>query len=146
MVLNVASHIDFIIGNDYEKPINVDGIKKNICGHATAYNTNFRMGAKWSQENLQHSIKRMNFVKNFTPQQQLDEKMVVTLYNYTLNLNFPGKYLLHRLNTLERRKRWPRILNHSQNTVQYVREYLDLNHMVETSSQEIVSQDKNYCF
>ncbi|XP_075163068.1 uncharacterized protein LOC142235694 [Haematobia irritans] len=38
---NKSSQIDLILGNDSEKYINIDGIKKNICGEASAYNTIF---------------------------------------------------------------------------------------------------------
>ncbi|XP_037816679.1 uncharacterized protein LOC119607034, partial [Lucilia sericata] len=38
---NHSSQIDLIIGNDSEHFINIGGIKKNICGQASAYNTIF---------------------------------------------------------------------------------------------------------
>ncbi|XP_046810015.1 uncharacterized protein LOC124420599 [Lucilia cuprina] len=38
---NKSSQIDIILGNDYEHFINIDGIKKNICGLTSAYNTIF---------------------------------------------------------------------------------------------------------
>ncbi|XP_059221144.1 uncharacterized protein LOC131995885 [Stomoxys calcitrans] len=38
---NKSSQIDLILGNDSEKYLNIDGIKKNICGDASAYNTIF---------------------------------------------------------------------------------------------------------
>ncbi|XP_065356502.1 uncharacterized protein LOC135950906 [Calliphora vicina] len=38
---NCSSQIDLIIGNDSEHFINIEGIKKNICGQASAYNTIF---------------------------------------------------------------------------------------------------------
>ncbi|XP_075162853.1 uncharacterized protein LOC142235486 [Haematobia irritans] len=38
---NKSSHIDLILGNDSEKLLNIDGIKRNICGEASAYNTVF---------------------------------------------------------------------------------------------------------
>ncbi|XP_046801098.1 uncharacterized protein LOC111682254 isoform X1 [Lucilia cuprina] len=38
---NQSSQIDLILGNDSERFINIDGIKKNICGHVSAYNTIF---------------------------------------------------------------------------------------------------------
>ncbi|XP_037821521.1 uncharacterized protein LOC119610411 [Lucilia sericata] len=38
---NQCSQIDLILGNDSERYINIDGIKKNVCGLAFAYNTIF---------------------------------------------------------------------------------------------------------
>ncbi|XP_073821478.1 uncharacterized protein [Musca autumnalis] len=38
---NKSSQIDLILGNDSERFINLEGIKKNICGNASAYNTIF---------------------------------------------------------------------------------------------------------
>ncbi|XP_075157748.1 uncharacterized protein LOC142231014 [Haematobia irritans] len=38
---NKSSHIDLVLGNDSERFINIDGIKKNICGETSAYNTIF---------------------------------------------------------------------------------------------------------
>ncbi|XP_065362021.1 uncharacterized protein LOC135955595 [Calliphora vicina] len=38
---NKTSQIDLILGNDYEHSINIAGIKKNICGQTSAYNTIF---------------------------------------------------------------------------------------------------------
>ncbi|XP_075159324.1 uncharacterized protein LOC142232403 [Haematobia irritans] len=38
---NVSSNIDLILGNDSERFINLDGIRKNVCGFASAYNTIF---------------------------------------------------------------------------------------------------------
>ncbi|XP_065356330.1 uncharacterized protein LOC135950724 [Calliphora vicina] len=38
---NHSSQIDLILGNDSEHFINIDGIRKNICGQASAYNTIF---------------------------------------------------------------------------------------------------------
>lgn len=38
---NQSSQIDLILGNDSERFINLDGIKKNICGETSAYNTIF---------------------------------------------------------------------------------------------------------
>lgn len=38
---NQSSQIDLILGNDSERFINLDGIKNNICGLASAYNTIF---------------------------------------------------------------------------------------------------------
>ncbi|XP_046808641.1 uncharacterized protein LOC124420309 [Lucilia cuprina] len=38
---NKTSQVDLILGNDYEHFLNIEGIKKNICGQASAYNTVF---------------------------------------------------------------------------------------------------------
>ncbi|XP_075150812.1 uncharacterized protein LOC142224919 [Haematobia irritans] len=38
---NKSSNIDLILGNDSERFINLEGIKKDICGQASAYNTIF---------------------------------------------------------------------------------------------------------
>lgn len=38
---NQSSQIDIILGNDSERFININGIKKNVCGLASAYNTIF---------------------------------------------------------------------------------------------------------
>ncbi|XP_065365526.1 uncharacterized protein LOC135958552 [Calliphora vicina] len=38
---NKSSQIDLILGNDYEHSINIEGIKKNVCGQTSAYNTVF---------------------------------------------------------------------------------------------------------
>lgn len=38
---NKSSNIDLILGNDTERFINIDGIIKNVCGQASAYNTIF---------------------------------------------------------------------------------------------------------
>ncbi|XP_059220655.1 uncharacterized protein LOC131995716 [Stomoxys calcitrans] len=38
---NKGSNIDLILGNDSERHINLDGIVRNICGVASAYNTIF---------------------------------------------------------------------------------------------------------
>ncbi|XP_059217646.1 uncharacterized protein LOC131994782 [Stomoxys calcitrans] len=38
---NRSSQIDLILGNDSERFINLEGIKKNICGETSAYNTIF---------------------------------------------------------------------------------------------------------
>lgn len=38
---NKSSNIDIILGNDSERFINLEGIKKDICGNASAYNTVF---------------------------------------------------------------------------------------------------------
>ncbi|XP_075170131.1 uncharacterized protein LOC142242439, partial [Haematobia irritans] len=38
---NKSANIDLILGNDSERFINIEGIKKNICGQASAYNTIF---------------------------------------------------------------------------------------------------------
>lgn len=38
---NESSQIDMILGNDSERFINIEGIRKNICGNASAYNTIF---------------------------------------------------------------------------------------------------------
>ncbi|XP_075162851.1 uncharacterized protein LOC142235484 [Haematobia irritans] len=38
---NKSSQIDIILGNDSERFINIDGIRKNVCGESSAYNTIF---------------------------------------------------------------------------------------------------------
>ncbi|XP_059223173.1 uncharacterized protein LOC131996978 [Stomoxys calcitrans] len=38
---NKSSNIDLVLGNDAERFINLEGVKKNICGLASAYNTIF---------------------------------------------------------------------------------------------------------
>ncbi|XP_059221362.1 uncharacterized protein LOC131995991 [Stomoxys calcitrans] len=38
---NKSAQIDLILGNDSERFINIDGIRKNICGDTSAYNTVF---------------------------------------------------------------------------------------------------------
>ncbi|XP_075163165.1 uncharacterized protein LOC142235792 [Haematobia irritans] len=38
---NKSSQIDLVLGNDSERFINIEGIKKNICGETSAYNTIF---------------------------------------------------------------------------------------------------------
>ncbi|XP_037813770.1 uncharacterized protein LOC119604936 [Lucilia sericata] len=38
---NISSLIDFILGNDSERYINLDGIKRDVCGSASAYRTVF---------------------------------------------------------------------------------------------------------
>ncbi|XP_037811673.1 uncharacterized protein LOC119603636 [Lucilia sericata] len=38
---NKSSQIDLILGNDYEHCLNLEGIKKNICGQTSAYKTIF---------------------------------------------------------------------------------------------------------
>ena len=38
---NKSSQIDIMLGNDCERFINTEGIKKNVCGQASAYNTVF---------------------------------------------------------------------------------------------------------
>ncbi|XP_046804500.1 uncharacterized protein LOC124419382 [Lucilia cuprina] len=38
---NKSSQIDLILGNDYEHYLNLEGIKKNICGQTSAYKTIF---------------------------------------------------------------------------------------------------------
>ncbi|XP_037826401.1 uncharacterized protein LOC119614330, partial [Lucilia sericata] len=38
---NISSSIDLILGNDSERYINLDGIKRDVCGSASAYRTVF---------------------------------------------------------------------------------------------------------
>ncbi|XP_075163141.1 uncharacterized protein LOC142235769 [Haematobia irritans] len=38
---NKSAQVDLVLGNDSERFINIDGIKKNICGTTSAYNTVF---------------------------------------------------------------------------------------------------------
>ncbi|XP_059221109.1 uncharacterized protein LOC131995877 [Stomoxys calcitrans] len=38
---NKSAQIDLVLGNDSERFINIEGIKKNICGDTSAYNTIF---------------------------------------------------------------------------------------------------------
>lgn len=38
---NKSAQIDLILGNDSERFINIEGIRKNVCGEASAYNTVF---------------------------------------------------------------------------------------------------------
>ncbi|XP_046811695.1 uncharacterized protein LOC124421028 [Lucilia cuprina] len=38
---NKSAQIDLIIGNDYEQFLNLEGIKKNVCGQTSAYHTVF---------------------------------------------------------------------------------------------------------
>lgn len=39
--INKSAPIDLILGNDYEHFINIEGIKKKLCGSTSAYNTVF---------------------------------------------------------------------------------------------------------
>ncbi|XP_075150612.1 uncharacterized protein LOC142224708 [Haematobia irritans] len=38
---NKSAQIDLVLGNDSERFINIDGIRKNVCGNTSAYNTVF---------------------------------------------------------------------------------------------------------
>ncbi|XP_075163072.1 uncharacterized protein LOC142235697 [Haematobia irritans] len=38
---NEAAQIDLVLGNDSERFINIEGVKKNVCGNTSAYNTVF---------------------------------------------------------------------------------------------------------
>ncbi|XP_059220581.1 uncharacterized protein LOC131995699 [Stomoxys calcitrans] len=38
---NKSAHVDLILGNDSERFINIEGMRKNVCGYASAYNTVF---------------------------------------------------------------------------------------------------------
>ncbi|XP_075150527.1 uncharacterized protein LOC142224630 [Haematobia irritans] len=38
---NKSAQIDLILGNDSERFINIDGVRKNVCGDTSAYNTVF---------------------------------------------------------------------------------------------------------
>ncbi|XP_075150485.1 uncharacterized protein LOC142224588 [Haematobia irritans] len=182
---NISSHIDLILGNDSERFINIDGIKKDIYGCASAYNTIFGWvlsGPMPTESVLSFTTKvyalesdtLSDVLKKFweieevpsVPEFSESEKFCENLYATTTTRDDDGRYVVR----LPFRKEFPETisLGSSRFTAlgQYTRmertllkdpdlqdqynsvlqEYITLNHMGETSSQEICAQGKFYSF
>ena len=108
-----ASQIDLILGNDYEHHFNIDGIKKNICGKASAYNTIFGWvlsGPINTQStqiftisvNPKDTLELNSFLKKFweqeevptTPTKSPEDKFCEDLYTKTTTRNENGRYMV----------------------------------------------------
>lgn len=182
---NTSSNIDLILGNDSERFINLDGMKKNICGTTSAYNTIFGwvLSGPMAVETVQ------SFSTNVVPSE--DETLCGVLrkfweteevptmspsapsdiyceefYSSTTTRDSDGRYVvrlpfkkdfpenislgssrflsLGQYTRLEKSLVKDPNLQHEYKAV--LNEYLSLNHMDETSSQEICDQGKFYSF
>ncbi|XP_075158166.1 uncharacterized protein LOC142231444 [Haematobia irritans] len=182
---NISSHIDLILGNDSERFINIDGIKKDVYGSASAYNTIFGWVLSGpmptesilsfttkvfalESDTLSDALKRFWEIEEVpaAPEISESEKFCEDFYATTTTRDDDGRYVVR----LPFRKEFPESisLGSSRFTAlgQYTRmertllkdpdmqdqynsvlqEYITLNHMEETSSQEICAQGKFYSF
>ncbi|XP_061400856.1 uncharacterized protein LOC133336592 [Musca vetustissima] len=178
---NKSSNIDLILGNDSERFINLEGIKKNICGTTSAYNTIFGwvLSGPMSVETVQSfstnvvssedenisSILRMFWETEEVPtipSSSPSDKYCEELFATTTTRDLDGRYVvrlpfkkefphdmflgssrfisLGQYTRLEKSLAKDPMLQAEYNAV--LKEYLTLNHMQETSSQEICDQAK----
>ncbi|XP_075150331.1 uncharacterized protein LOC142224446 [Haematobia irritans] len=182
---NKSSHIDLILGNDSEKLLNIDGIKRNICGEASAYNTVFGwvlsgpMRAERVQTFTTHVHPSENSSLNEILQKFWDLEEIPTshpvsdedhyceeLYRNTTVRGSDGRYTVRlpfkkefsesmhlgssRFIALGQLSRMEQSLSKNPELqVQYTAvldEYLSMNHMEETSCEEVFSDGKFFSF
>ncbi|XP_075154865.1 uncharacterized protein LOC142228347 [Haematobia irritans] len=182
---NKSSHIDLILGNDPEKLLNIDGIKRNICGEASAYNTVFGwvlsgpMRAERVQTFTTHVHPSENSSLNEILQKFWELEEIPTshpvsdedhyceeLYRNTTVRGSDGRYTVRlpfkkefsesmhlgssRFIALGQLSRMEQSLSKNPELqVQYTAvldEYLSMNHMEETSCEEVFSDGKFFSF
>lgn len=182
---NVSNNRDLILGNDCERHINLEGIKRNICGEASAYNTvfgwvligpinisqiqTFTTSVTPTGESSMGEVSLSETLKRFWEQEEVpsaptlspEDNYCEQFFNdttirlpdgrYMVRLPFKKEYPLSislgpsRFSALCQYSRMEQNLVkkpelHSQyNAV--LSEYLSLNHMEETTSSEIFSND-----
>ncbi|XP_065365565.1 uncharacterized protein LOC135958596 [Calliphora vicina] len=182
---NKSSQIDLILGNDYERFINIEGMKKNICGQTSAYNTVFGwvLSGPMKTETIQafstsvftsETSELNSILKKFWEQEEIpsanpiseEDEICEKLYCETTTRNENGRYVVRlpfkkeypeklflgssRFVALAQYSRMEKTLSKDPELqIQYkavLSEYLTLDHMEETSSQEIISQSKYSSF
>ncbi|XP_075160007.1 uncharacterized protein LOC142233105 [Haematobia irritans] len=176
---NISSNIDLILGNDSERFINIEGIKRDVCGFASAYNTIFGWVLSGPMPNeITHSFTTKvvslesdalsGVLRKFweieevpsVPEKSDTDKFCEDFYAKTTTRDTDGRYVVRlpfrnefpekiflgssRFISLGQYARMEKTLIKDpqlQNEYSSVlREYIALNHMEETSSQEICSQ------
>ncbi|XP_065356169.1 uncharacterized protein LOC135950561 [Calliphora vicina] len=182
---NKSAQIDLIIGNDYEHFINLEGIKKNICGQTSAYSTVFGwvLSGPIKTQTIQtftteviscETTELNNILKKFWEQEEiptyhpktLEHEICEKFYTQTTTRHENGRYVVRlpfksefpdkvslgssRYIALAQYSRMEKTLAKDlELQAQYksvLNDYITLDHMEETSSSEIVSQDKYYSF
>ncbi|XP_059217643.1 uncharacterized protein LOC131994781 [Stomoxys calcitrans] len=182
---NKSSNIDLILGNDCERFINLDGIKKNICGIASAYNTIFGwvlsgpvtvetissfttkvvprerddlseiLKKFWELEEVPSSVRvppSARYCEEFyskTTTRDADGRYVVRLpfkeeFPQDISLGSSRFLALGQYTRMDRSLSKDPELQEQYNTV--LNEYVSMNHMEETASEEIYSEGKYYSF
>ncbi|XP_075158129.1 uncharacterized protein LOC142231406 [Haematobia irritans] len=145
---NKSSQIDLVLGNDSERFINIEGIKKNICGETSAYNTIFGwvLSGPMRTETIhsfsvnvhefeESSINEM--LRKFWEQEEVPTSHLVSAadafceeyYRKTTTRLPNGRYMIYGFGSVQS---YHDVLN----------EYIALDHAEETSSREISFDDK----
>ncbi|XP_075157629.1 uncharacterized protein LOC142230895 [Haematobia irritans] len=182
---NKSSNIDLILGNDSERFVNIEGIKKNICGQATAYNTIFGwvlsgpMVAKevqtfttnvatFEDDEVSNMLRKFWEIEEIPsiPLCSKEDKYCQDFYKATTSRDTDGRYIVRlpfkeefpnslflgssRFLALAQYSRLETTLvTNPELQEQYhavLNEYISLDHMEETSSQEISEQGKYFSF
>lgn len=182
---NRSAQIDLILGNDCERFINLEGIKKNICGLASAYNTVFgwvlsgpmeipsvqsfsTSVTQLQNEDTNQILRKFWEVEEIPsdPIVSLDDQFCEEFYSQTTKRQADGRYMVRlpfkkefpstislgpsRFVALSQYSRMEQSLQKNPElNIQYnnvLREYLDLNHMEETSSRESFLDNKCFSF
>ncbi|XP_065356147.1 uncharacterized protein LOC135950538 [Calliphora vicina] len=164
--INKSSQIDLILGNNYEYSINIEGIKKNVCGQTSAYNTVFGwvLSGPIKTQTIQTFTTEVtpcenadlnNILKKFWEQEEIptshpktvEHDICEKLYTQTTTRYLNGWYLVR----LPFKSEFPEKVSLSSSRyitlAQYsslektavLNDYITLDHMEETSSSEIVS-------
>ncbi|XP_075163178.1 uncharacterized protein LOC142235804 [Haematobia irritans] len=182
---NISSNIDLILGNDSERFVNLDGIKKNVYGFASAYNTIFgwvlsgpmpteaihaftTKVVPCESDALSDVLRKFWEIEEIPSHPEISDsdKFCQDLYATTTTRDADGRYVVRlpfkrefpetlylgssRFISLGQYTRMERALSKDPNLQdQYnavLKEYISLNHMEESSSQEISSQGKYFSF
>ncbi|XP_037827650.1 uncharacterized protein LOC119615720 [Lucilia sericata] len=178
---NKTSQIDLILGNDYEHFINLDGIRKNICGKTSAYKTIFGwvlsgpikvepIQAFTTEVSSNENYELATLLKKFWEDEEIpsvntnskEDEYCENFYAQTTTRHKNGRYIVRlpfkteypkeiflgssRFVALAQYSRMEKTLSKDPELQsQYkavLEEYLSLNHMEESNSQEIISQGK----
>ncbi|XP_065356304.1 uncharacterized protein LOC135950702 [Calliphora vicina] len=182
---NKSSQIDLILGNDYEHSLNLEGIKKNICGQTSAYKTIFGwvLSGPMKMETVQtfttavtssESSELSTLLRKFWEQEEIpktrlkseEDEFVEQFYTKTTTRNKDGRYMVR----LPLKKEYPESVflgssrfialaqyasmdktlgKNKELQAEYkavLDEYLTLDHMEETTSNEINSEGKHSSF
>ncbi|XP_075163100.1 uncharacterized protein LOC142235726 [Haematobia irritans] len=151
---NKSSHIDLVLGNDSERFINIDGIKKNICGETSAYNTIFgwvlsgpmRTETIFSVNVLEcEGTSLSDLLRKFWEQEEVPTSHLVSAadaeeFSQSMYLGSSRFIAIAQYNHMERN-----LSKNSELKTQYnevLNEYIELDHAEETSSREICFDGK----
>ncbi|XP_065368746.1 uncharacterized protein LOC135961178 [Calliphora vicina] len=182
---NKSSQIDLILGNDYEHCLNLEGIKKNICGQTSAYKTIFGwvLSGPMKTKTVQtfttavtssESSELSTLLRKFWEQEEIpktrfkseEDEFVEQFFTKTTTRSKDGRYMVR----LPFKKEYPESVflgssrfialaqyasmdktlgKNKELQAEYkavLDEYLTLDHMEETTSNEINSEGKHSSF